>query len=169
LGANAQTRFARTDANGSANVSYQGVYAGADAITAFATIGSTTLTSNPARVTWETGPHATFLALTGAGLGAIAGQPVVLAASLVDFAVDPQVPIAGATIAFSVGGQACSATTGANGIARCSVTIANPGAYTLTAAYAGSSQYLASADSRLFVVPTDGSDLIFADDFDGND
>jgi hypothetical protein len=119
-------------------------------------------------VTWETGPHATFLALTGAGLGAVAGQPVVLGASLVDIAVDPQVPVPGATIAFSVGGRACSAATGANGIASCSVTIANPGAYTLTATYAASSQFLGSSDSRLFVVPTDGIDLIFADGFDGD-
>jgi len=91
-----------------------------------------------------------------------------LSASLVDFAVDPQLPVSGATIAFSVGGQVCSAATGSNGIASCSVTIANPGAYTLTASYAGSAQFLASSDSRLFVVPTDGIDLIFADGFDGD-
>lgn len=168
-GANAQTRFARTDANGTASVAYQGVFAGGDVVTAYATVGSTELASNPARITWNAGPHATLLRLTSTSLGAVAGQPVVLSASLVDFAVDPQVPASAATIAFSVGGHACSAATGANGIASCSVTIANPGAYTLTATFAGSAQYLASSDSRLFVVPTDGIDLIFADDFDGDD
>jgi hypothetical protein len=167
-GANAQTRFARTDANGTASVDYQGVFAGDDVVTAFATVGAADLASNPARVTWQAGPHATLLRLTSTGLGAVAGQPVVVSASLVDFAVDPQAAVAGATIAFSVGGQACSAATGANGIASCSVTIATPGAYTLTATYAGSAQYLASSDSRVFVVPTDGIDLIFADGFDGD-
>ena len=167
-GANAQTRFVRTDANGTASVDYQGVFAGDDVVTAFAAVGSTNLVSNPARVTWDTGPHATLLRLTSTGLGAVVGQPVALSASLVDFAVDPQLPVSGATIAFSVGGQVCSAATGSNGIASCSVTIANPGAYPLTASYAGSAQFLASSDSRLFVVPTDGIDLIFADGFDGD-
>ncbi|HEY6893744.1 MAG TPA: Ig-like domain-containing protein, partial [Rhodanobacteraceae bacterium] len=168
VGANAQTRFARSDANGTASVDYQGVFAGDDVVTAFAAVGSTNLVSNPARVTWDAGPHATLLRLTSTGLGAVAGQPVTVSASLVDFAVDPEATVSGATIAFSVGGQGCSAATGSNGIASCSVTIANPCAYTLTATYAGSAQFLAASDSRLFVVPTDGIDLIFADGFDGD-
>src|SRR5262249_36052650 len=50
-GANAQTRFGRTDASGTATIDYQGLFAGADVITAFATVGATSLVSNPARVT----------------------------------------------------------------------------------------------------------------------
>ena len=58
---------------------------------------------------------------------------------------------------------------GANGVASCSVTIAHPGVYTLTVSYAGNAQHLAASASALFVVPTDGIDLIFADGFDGAD
>jgi MBG domain-containing protein len=61
-------------------------------------------------------------------------------------------PLAGQTVAFTLGGQSCSATTNANGIASCSVGLAvallNPGGY--SAAYAGSANYLpSSATARI--------------------
>ena len=167
FGANAQFGLARTDANGAATFDYQGVFAGGDVVTAEATVGDATLTSNAARVTFAEGPHATFIGFMGTG-GAVAGQPTTLKASLVDIAVDPQVPIAGASVHFSVGGQSCNGTTDANGVASCAVTVSTPGAYTLTATYAGTSQYLPASASTAFVIPTDGIDLIFADGFDGN-
>jgi len=166
-GANTQSRLVRTAANGTATFEYQGMFAGDDVITAYATIDSATLTSNVARVTWNAGPHATLLRVSGP-TGAVAGQPVTLAASMVDIAVDPQVVIAGAPVHFSVGGQTCDGTTNASGIATCGVTLAQPGAYTLAASYAGSGQYLPATASVLFVVPTDGIDLIFADGFEGD-
>ena len=166
-GANAQTRLARTNASGAAALEYQGAFAGNDVVTAVATLDGLALTSNVARVTWDTGPHATYVSFPGP-VAAVAGQTVTLTASLVDVAVDPQEAIAGASIHFSVGGQSCNASTGANGLASCAVTLAHPGAYTLTASYAGTAQYLAASASTVFVIPTDGIDLIFADGFDGD-
>jgi hypothetical protein len=82
--------------------------------------------------------------------------------------VQPQAAITGASLHFAVGGQSCDATTAANGTASCTVTLANPGAYTLSVSYAGNAQHLAVTESTLFTVPTDGIDRIFADGFDGN-
>jgi len=165
-GANAQTHLARANANGVATFEYQGAFAGDDVISAVAVVGGVSLNSNIARVTWNTGPHATFLSLPGP-VGAVAGQPVTLSASLVDIAVDPQAAIAGAAVHFSVGGRTCDATTTASGVASCSVTLPFAGAYTLTASYAGDGGHLPSSVSAVFIVPIDGIDLIFADGFDG--
>ena len=166
-GANAQTRLGRTNASGAATFEYQGARAGNDVVAAIATVDGVALTSNVVRITWDAGPHATFLGFPGP-IAAVAGQPVTLTASLVDVAVDPQAGIAGASIHFAVGGQSCNASTDANGLASCAVTLAHPGAYTLTASYAGTAQYLAASASTLFVIPIDGIDLIFADGFDGD-
>ena len=166
-GANAQTRLVRTAADGTATLEYQGTFAGNDSISAFATFDSMTLTSNVAKVAWGSGPHETFLSIYGPG-GGTAGQPVALAAALVDIAVNPRSAIAGASLHFAVGGQSCDASTAANGTASCTVTLATPGAYTLTISYPGSTQYLPISESTIFVVPTDGIDLIFADGFDGD-
>jgi hypothetical protein len=166
-GANRDSRLARADTDGSATLEYRGVFAGGDSIVAHAVVDGVELSSTPARVTWDAGAHSTFLQIL-ATRGAAAGVPATVAASLVDYSVDPAIPVAGATVSFAVGGQACSATTNATGIASCSVTLATPGAYTLNASYAGSSRYLAATASALFVVPTDGIDLIFEDGFDGD-
>ncbi len=166
-GANRDSRLARTDASGTATLEYSGVFAGGDSIVAHANVDGIELASAPARVTWDTGAHSTFLQIL-ATTGAAAGVPATVSASLVDYSIDPPIPVAGAAVSFAVGGQACTAPTNANGVATCSVTLATPGAYTLTANYAGSTQYLAATASALFVVPTDGIDLIFEDGFDGD-
>lgn len=167
-GANAQTHLERTGNDGTTTFSYQGLRDGDDVVTATATIGSTTLTSNVARVTWNAGPHTSLVDITGPTT-ATAGQPVALSAVLVDVSVDPPVAITGGSLHFTVAGVSCDAAAGANGVASCSVTIANPGAYQLNVTYPGNGQHLAATTSRLMVVPTDGIDLIFTDDFDGDD
>jgi len=166
-GANRDTRLARTDADGVATLEYSGVFAGGDSIVAHASVDGIELASTPARVAWDAGAHSTFLQILST-TSAAAGVPTTVAASLVDYSVDPAIPVAGAPVSFAVAGHACSALTNANGVAACDVTLATPGAYTLTASYAGSSQYLAASASTLFVVPTDGIDLIFEDGFDGD-
>ena len=166
-GTNEQTLMVRADADGIATLEYRGLFSGNDVITASAQIDALPLVSNVARVTWDAGPHASFLGIIGP-VGAVAGEPVLLSASLVDAAEDPQAAIDGAAVHFAVGNQSCDGTTGADSIASCSVTLTNPGAYTLTVSYAGSAQHLPTASSALFVVPTDGIDLIFADGFEGN-
>ena len=125
--------------------------------------------SNVARVTWSAGPHASLVDITGP-TSSTAEQSVALSAVLVDVSADPPAPIVGGNLHFAVPGAnvSCDAAAAANGVASCSVTIANPGAYTLNVGYAGNAQHLAASASRLLVVPTDGIDLIFADDFDGN-
>ncbi|HET7924703.1 MAG TPA: protease pro-enzyme activation domain-containing protein [Rhodanobacteraceae bacterium] len=169
-GANAQTHFARTDGNGTTSFSYQGLRDGDDVIVATATVGGATLTSNVARVTWSAGPHTSLVDITGPS-AATAGQPVALSAVLVDVSVDPPAPIAGGSLHFAVQGAnvSCDAAAGANGVATCSLTVANPGAYQLNVSYAGDGQHLPATSSRLLTVPTDGIDRIFADDFDGDD
>jgi hypothetical protein len=159
--------MARTDAAGVASLTYQGRFAGDDVVTALASVDGTDLVSNVARVTWDAGPHATFVAILGT-TGAVANQPVTLTASLTDAAVEPQAAISGATLGFSVGGQNCSGQTAANGVASCAVTLPFAGAYTLTVSYAGNAAQLPSSATALFVVPPDNVDLIFADGFDGD-
>ncbi len=168
-GANAGTHLVRTDDNGAATFSLQGLSDGDDVITATTTIGDATLTSNVARVTWNAGPHTSLVDITGPTTST-AGQTVTLSAVLVDVSVDPAAPIAGGSLHFAVQGAnvSCDAAAGANGLASCNVTVPNPGAYQLNVSYAGNSQHLAATASRLLVVPTDGIDLIFADGFDGD-
>lgn len=164
-GANEQTRLARTDATGMATLDYQGIFSGEDIIDAYATPGTQTLVSNVARITWAAGPHVTSLNLTGPG-AAFAGQPVLMQAELVDAAVDPQPAIAGGTVQFTAGSQSCMATTQANGIAGCVLTLPNAGVYTLTASYAGTAQHLPASQSVLYVVSMGIFDRIFANGFD---
>lgn len=165
-GANAQVRLARTDANGVATLSYAGTRAGSDVITALLRSDTLELTSNPARVTFADGPHATFLALSGAQ-GAVAARPVTLAARLSDTAAATPTPVAGATLSFSVGGQTCTGTTDATGLASCPVALTLPGTYTLWVQYAGTAMLRPAAASRPFTV-TAAIDRIFADDFEAN-
>jgi len=71
--ANVQLLLGRTDTQGTATVSYQGVYAGSDDVEARAIIGSATLRSNPGRITWTAGQHATLLSLNGTPRAGTAG------------------------------------------------------------------------------------------------
>ena len=103
-------------------------------------------------MTWETGRHVSQIYLNTAPQGANTGQQTVLVAELFDLSLDPQAPIAGATIQMSVGGSACNATTNGSGIGSCSVTLASAGTFTLTAFYAGSASYTASTAAKGFVV-----------------
>ncbi|MFC4820919.1 Ig-like domain-containing protein [Dokdonella ginsengisoli] len=164
-GANPRAALVRSDANGVAQFAYQGVSAGADVIVASATVGGLTLTSNPARLNWDSGPHASFLAFVGA-TGAHAGTTALVQASLTDIAQTPQAAVAGASVHFEVNGVSCEATTAANGVAGCPLPAPPPGVYTLTASYAGDSAHLAATASTLFAVPADDVDRIFADGFD---
>jgi len=152
-GANSLVQEGRTDAGGKASVSYTGVFAGTDKITATVTVGGSTLKSNTARVTWGTGKHTTFLSFGSFPTSGTAGTPVTLGSSLVDVSQNPPVAIAGASILFSLGTQSCTGTTGGNGLASCSLTPLSGGTFTLSASYAGSAANLpAAATSSFFVL-----------------
>ncbi|MBS0555970.1 MAG: Ig-like domain-containing protein [Proteobacteria bacterium] len=161
-GANAQTKLVYANASGVASFNENGVNAGSDTIVASATVGSATLTSNPAQVIWNAGPHTTFISFNSTPAGGPAGAPATLAAALFDVSVVPNLPIAGATLQFTVGGQSCNGTTNASGVVTCKVTIPGIGAFTLTAQYAGSSSYLPAMQSQMFTT----NDLIFANGFE---
>jgi M6 family metalloprotease-like protein len=70
--------------------------------------------------------------------------------------VDPVggVPIAGKTIVFTLGvGDTCSAVTSASGFASCSITPTQAaGSYPLVASFAGDVDYVASSDTKTFVI-----------------
>jgi len=64
-----------------------------------------------------------------------------------------QPPIAGATVAFQLGSQNCSGTTDGTGFAGCTI-VANqtPGAYAVTASFAGNSSFGATSTSTSFTI-----------------
>lgn len=156
-GANTLEKLARTDANGNATFSYQGVNAGSDTVIATADVGSSTLTSNLSRVKWLTGLHTTSLDLNlSPGTGAV-GANSTLKASLFDVSVSPVAAIVGASIHFTLGSQVCNAVTDSSGIASCNLVLSTAGNLSLTASFAGDAQYLpasASAGFNAVVVPT---------------
>jgi kumamolisin len=166
-GANAQSQLGRTDANGVATISYEGRFAGDDIAFVNAIVGPVGVVSNEVRIHWDSGPHATYLSILGPAT-ASAGVPATMSAALQDIALEPEVPLASSTIHFNAAGHSCDATTNAQGIATCSLTLPNPGAYTLTASYAGNASYVSASTSQLIVVPADGIDLIFKNGFDSD-
>ena len=151
-GANAQLRLIRANANGEAAFVLRGVFVGNDIVTAESEFGLTLLISNHARVRWTAGKHLTSVLLNASPSSATVNQPVTLRATLLDESVEPPVAIAGALLQFSVGGQGCSATTNAGGIASCAVTIPLTGNYTLTVTYAGNASFLPASDAIGFNV-----------------
>ncbi|MGA9421984.1 MAG: protease pro-enzyme activation domain-containing protein [Rhodanobacteraceae bacterium] len=164
-GANAQIAQINAGADGTAMLTYAGVNAGTDTIVAIATVNSTTLTSNPAHVTWNEGRHTSFVNLNSTPAGGFAGRPITLVASLLDVSVTPNAPVSGATIGFTVDGQSCSGTTGTDGIATCSLTVPDVGAFTLVVGYAGSANFLPATASQVFSTAL-LSDVIFANGFE---
>ncbi len=84
------------------------------------------------------------------------GHPATMSGVLHD--VVPGVPLAGATLTFTLGTQSCSGTTNASGTATCTISPSGGrGATPVTVAYAGSPRYLPSSDTDSFfvLVPTE--------------
>jgi hypothetical protein len=150
-GANSQLKLGTTNASGTATISYVGVLSGTDTVIATGRAAGNLLTSNPGTITWAAGPHTTFVSLALTPAGGFAGTPQTLTATLYDASVNPIAALSGATILFSLGGQTCSGVTNANGVASCGVT-PPAGQLTLTATFAGNSQYTASTASQRFSV-----------------
>jgi len=62
-------------------------------------------------------------------------------------------PIPGQTITFTLGTQSCAGTTGATGVAACSIVLNQvPGSYTVSASFAGSGNQQASSASAGFTI-----------------
>jgi kumamolisin len=146
-GANPQTLQTNTT-GGVATFSYIGARAGVDTLSASATLNSSPLRSNDSVVTWGAGTDVTFLALNQSPNTATSGQPVNLKANLTDVSLVPATEISGEQISLSLGNAKCSAPTDANGNAACQVTAASAGITTLSANFAGTSQYNPASASQ---------------------
>ncbi len=149
---------------GNVVITYSGEQAGNDSIVAFAQINGATVTSNPVPVTWTPGKHTTYIDLNSSASSGTLGSSAAVSAMLIDTSVEPAVAIAGALIQFTVAGQSCNATTDAAGNATCSLAVSALTQCTLTASYAGSSQYVAATASELFAVSS--VDVVFANGFE---
>ena len=151
-GAHFQLKLGTTDAAGAATVTYVGSATGIDTVVASGPVGSSTLTSNPATITWGAGKQLTFVDLSTSPSGGIVGQPVTVRAALSDITVDPPASIAGAAIHFTLGAASCDGTTNAQGVASCSLTPFSTGQPVLFASYAGSLIYASASASEAFGV-----------------
>ncbi len=142
-------------ASGAASFSYTGAHQGIDTIVARAILNGASITSNPAVYTWGPGTDLTFLSLNQSPTSGVVSQAVTLTSNLTDISQKPAVALSGEQVNFSLGDSDCEGTTDANGNASCQVTPSSPGVTTLSANFAGASQYNASSDSRSFrVLPT---------------
>jgi hypothetical protein len=149
-GANPRVKMIRADSNGQATFSYSGVFTGTDKIGATTMLGSDSLTSNTAQVTWVAGRHTTFLTLNPSPTVGTVGQPVTVASSLTDISSIPAAPIANANVTFTLGNSSCAGVTDANGLASCTVIPNTAGLLRLTAAFPGTANYIASNASVPF-------------------
>jgi len=98
--------------------------------------------------------------------GGTSGQysdPVALSATLKDLATSS--PISGKTVSFTIGTQTATGTTNASGVATASITLTQPsGAYTVTAFFAGDSNYQSSSDSKPFTIDKENVAITYAGD-----
>jgi hypothetical protein len=151
-GANSQQGLINTDSGANASFSYTGAMQGTDNLIASATINGATVTSNPAIVTWGPGTDVTFMTLNQSDSSGTVNQSVTLAANLVDVSVNPNAPVAGQQVNFSLEGTNCSATTDSQGNASCKVTPSAIGMLALTGSFPGTGQYNPSSASRQLLV-----------------
>jgi hypothetical protein len=151
-GVNNEINTIHTNASGTAVLTYVGAQAGSDTIVAAAASGTTNLISNYAQVTWAAGKHVTFLTLNPSPQGGTVNKAVTVMASLSDVSALPAVGITGQTVTFKLGQSTCTAVSTASGIASCQLTPSTPGAATLTATFAGNSQFVAATETIGFSV-----------------
>ena len=149
-GPNFGVRLADASDGGQATVSYAGVYQGVDTVTAWAVVNGSAVTSAPLQVHWMAGKDTTFLDLNGSQQGGPLGQSATVTASLWDEAQSPASPVSGQQVALGLGGASCSAQTNGAGVASCKLKPSKVGLLTLSASYAGASQYTASAATNTF-------------------
>lgn len=152
-GVNPRVQMVRTNAAGEAVFRYTGVATGLDLVEAAATVDGEQLASNRATVFWTDGEHVTALTLNPSPLGGAPGQAVEVVAALVDTTVQPNTPINGKTVGFTLGAATCTGTTDTSGLARCQLTPAAAGTRTLVATFAGTAgAFTPSSDRAAFSV-----------------
>lgn len=151
-GANPRVAMVRTDAAGTATLTYTAAAAGADIVTASTSFDAVSLVSNKAHVTWGPGSHPTALTLNASPRTGAPGAATTVTASLVDTSSAMPAPVAGASVGFTIGAAACSATTDASGAASCGIMPAAVGTTSLVATFAGNAGLLPSSDTVGFAV-----------------
>ena len=151
-GANPQMATVDSTSAGTAAFTYVAVKQGVDTITASAPLGTASLNSNSAVVTWGPGTDVTFLTLNASPSSAPASQLVTVTANLTDVSATPAVVVPGETVNFTIGGAGCGATTDSNGNATCQITPSGSGLMTLAANFPGAGQYNPSSDAKGFTV-----------------
>ncbi len=99
----------------------------------------------------------TQVTYTGATSG-VYGSSVQLAALL----TSGTAPVAGELVTLTLGAQTCSALTGSNGRATCSLTLTQmPGNYTVNATFGGDGQRLSSSTSHSFAIDRQATTLTY--------
>jgi hypothetical protein len=151
-GANPRVAMVRTDANGTATLTYTAAAAGTDVVTASTSFDAVSLVSNKAHVTWDPGAHPTSLTLNASPRAGSPGTATTVTASLVDTSSAAPTPVAGASVGFTIGAAMCVGTTDASGVASCAITPAAVGTAALGASFAGSTGLLPSNDTVGFAV-----------------
>ena len=162
-GPDQQTGYAVANALGVATFSYEGRFAsstfqgglftGADKIVATAAVSGSTLSSDPATITWASGVDETAVAVSPSPRNGAGGSTVNFSVSLADISQIPYTAISGQSIAVSVDGATCTALTNSSGSGTCGMTLpTSPGAYSVDAQFAGSGQYGSSSTVEPFVV-----------------
>lgn len=154
-GANPQVKQAQTDASGTAAITYTGVSAGNDSVTAMATLNATgsqptPLASNQTQLTWTTGSHVSSLSLNLSPTSGTPGTNVGVIAFLADTSASPTVGVPGQTVTFALGSATCNATTGTDGKATCQIAPPTAGNGTLSATFAGTSQLTGASATTAF-------------------
>jgi len=146
-GANGQFNRINTDANGNAVLTYTASNTGGELVYATAAPSGASMDSNIVLLNWVAGRHVTFLTLNLSPQAGIVNQPVTLAASLTDMSANPNAPVSGQSVIFTLGGSTCTAMTNSSGKASCALTPSQAGAGTLSASFAGTSQFVAAKES----------------------
>ena len=149
-GTNIDSELVDASSAGSATAGYTGIYPGIDTVTAWAEENGKVITSAPMRVQWAVGKDTTFLDLNASQQGGPLGHAATVTASLWDVAQSPVAPIAGQSVTLGLGGASCSAQTNSDGVASCELKPSSVGLLTLSASYAGGSQYTASTAKNTF-------------------
>jgi hypothetical protein len=95
----------------------------------------------------------TFLTLNLSSKTGMPGTPVTVTAALADISQQPAVPVSGVSVAFQVGGASCSGVTDSAGHAACDLTPTGAsGTTTLSASFAGNTQFTPATTSTGFVL-----------------
>jgi hypothetical protein len=131
--------------------------AGTDvAVASFVDINGTTQTSNNASVIFN--PRSTALTVNPATSDY--HDPGTVSAVLTD--TTTSMPVANATVVFTMGAESCSGTTNLSGLASCSITPSEAaGTYLLKASFAGDANHVASTGSNNFVVTREETTLTY--------